>query len=708
MTAGKVKGCSLQYAEDVRNEQIPDALDLGLYYSENKEQLQVAKVREADRGTHCYVVGATGTGKTKFLEFLIWQDILNGHGFGVIDPHGDLVEDIKGLLAGRYWMEDDVETITERVVLIDPTDYEYTVTFNPLESIPGVSVAEQAGELVSSFRKIWSDSWGARMEDLMRNTLIALGEAALTLLELPLFLTRRQFRKATMERVQNPVAIDYFHRFDGLTDRAQITWIEPVMNKINAFLADERTRLMFASPRSSFNLREIMDEGKHLLIKLDKGKLRGAADLLGSLFMAKIQMAAFSRSNLQPSERVPFYLYIDEFQNFATESFEVILSEARKYGLSLVMAHQSLSQIPDSLRGLILSSAGLQVFFRLNRSDASLLAKEIFQYSGFEVKSEGVKSPVYWSYAEEWEHKIAELQHLPPRVCYLKHKIQGAVAELNTVYVPAPWECLSVRENQCRHYMSIIPFGFSYLEEKAELAERASERLRDAEAGMQLEVEPEPPARREPAVAATVGPPGLPAGAIEQHTPKEPASPVILDAAHIVPADTPAEREHRRLQHLIKKLAEQNGYRATIEQPTADGKGRVDIGLESDDRRIACEITVTTSPEHELQNIRKCLASGYDLVILFASERKPLEKVKTLCLEELSESERQQVTFLEPDGLVMFFEQEAANAASKTRKVKGYTVKVDYQPLQETEKHMKRQALANIVFKSFRRDKENG
>ena len=131
--------------------------------------------------------------------------------------------------------------------------------------------------------------------------------------------------------MENPTAAEYFRRFDTLTDRAQITWIEPVMNKVNAFLADERMRQMFASPSSSFNFRQIMDGRKHLLIKLNKGKLKGSADLLGSLLMAKLQMTAFSRSDVPERKRVPFYLYIDEFQNFATETFETVLSEARKY-----------------------------------------------------------------------------------------------------------------------------------------------------------------------------------------------------------------------------------------------------------------------------------------------------------------------------------------------------------------------------------------
>ncbi len=353
-----------------------DVLNLGWYYSDNKEEYQLAKIAESDRSNHFYVIGATGTGKTKFLEYLIRQDIEKGNGFGVIDPHGDLIEDIKGFLVLRYDLDDEI--ISNRVILIDPADPDFTVTFNPLEKVPGVPIAEQANELISAFRKIWSDSWGVRMEDLMRNSLIALAEAGLTLTELPQFLTHRGVRQGILEKVSHPLAQEYFRRFDTMTDRSQVTWIEPIMNKINAFFSDERIRHIFSSEQSSFNIREIMDHRKILLIKLDKGKLKDSADLLGSLLMAKIQMAAFSRSDILQRKRIPFYLYIDEFQNYATESFSIVLSEARKYGLSLIMAHQTLAQIPEELRSLILGNAGIQVFFRLNRHDATALSKEAF------------------------------------------------------------------------------------------------------------------------------------------------------------------------------------------------------------------------------------------------------------------------------------------------------------------------------------------
>ena len=446
----------------------PGTLKLGLYWSENKHEYQIARIAEADRLTHFYIIGATGTGKTKLLEYLILQDIKKRNGFGVIDPHGDLIDDIKGYLIFRYGESD--AAISDQIVLIDPTDPNFTVTFNPLEKTPGISAAEQVNELVNAFKKIWSDSWGVRMEDLMRNSLIALAEDNLTLTELPQFLTCRGIRQSILSKVSHPLVREYFQRFDSLTDRGQVTWVEPVTNKINAFFSDERVRQIFSFEKSSFNLREIMDQQKMLLIKLDKGKLKESADLLGSLLMAKIQMAAFSRSDIPQERRVPFYLYIDEFQNLACESFSLILSEARKYGLSLIMAHQTLCQIPEELRNLILANTGIQVYFRLNRHDASLLAKEAFEYSGDEIKRVEGFRPSYWSLGEEWELYTSALQSLPLRACYIKHKIEGGIIAVETVELEPARELVEKKLNQdYSDALRNISFGRKYMVSRKEI-----------------------------------------------------------------------------------------------------------------------------------------------------------------------------------------------------------------------------------------------
>jgi hypothetical protein len=443
-----------------------ETLNLGWYYSENKKEWQMAKIKEEDRKIHFYVVGASGTGKSKFLEFLIRQDIQKGNGFGVIDPHGDLIEDVKGYLALALPREE----IEERVVLIDPTDERYTVAFNPLEKIEGVSSAEIAAELVEAFKKIWIDSWGARMEDLLRNTLIALIEADLTLDNLPRFLIDDDFRDNVLERVTHPIAKRYFQRFNALSPKTREEWIESTLNKVNAFLSDDRIREIFSHQKSSFNLREIMDNRKILLVKLDRGRLKENGDLLGSLLMTKIRMAAFSRSNIPREKRVPFYLYIDEFQNFATEEFIDTLSEARKYGLVLILAHQNLSQLPKNLQDSILTNCGIQCYFRVCRRDAEILAKEAFETTGLEVKAvkltkEG--SDYDWfTYQEEWEKYIQELENLPNRCFYAKHKIEGGVLPLRTAEVLPAYEEFGIEREEFEEIMKGIVFGRKYLLER--------------------------------------------------------------------------------------------------------------------------------------------------------------------------------------------------------------------------------------------------
>ncbi len=656
----------------------------------------MAKIAQKDRATHFYVIGATGTGKTKFLEFLIRQDIENENGFGVIDPHGDLAEDIKGFLACRYKDYGDKKEISDKVVLIDPTDPNFTVTFNPLEKIPGVLISEHVNELVGAFKKIWSDSWGVRMEDLLRNSLISLGEAEFTLAELSLFLTERAFREIVLEKVSSPVAKEYFKRFDTLTDRGKVTWIEPVMNKINAFFSDDRIRQIFSFKKSSFNILEIIEKRKYLIIKLDKGKLKGSADLLGSLFMAKIQMAVFSRSDIPQEKRTPFYLYIDEFQNFATESFLVILSEARKYGLFLIMAHQTLSQLPDELKNLILGNTGIQVYFRLNRHDAQLLAKEGFEYSGYEVKTVSNLRPIFWSYSEEWEHKIEELQSLLPRVCYVKHKVEGGIIPLRTVEIEPAWEVLGMKESEYLEFVKNLPLGRNYLISRKKLSNLLDQSYSLLKEEIRKRLE-----KRKP-VPVSYKPP-------LEETKKLVREEVVISSEkagikeEVYLSKEKDERQHKYLQSLIKQMAEEKGYRAIVEQPTPDGLGRVDVGLERDGKRIACEVSLTSTDKQEFSNIEKCILAGYGKILLCSPEKRNLDKIKTLAMQKLKESDKEKVLFFQPEELFSYLEEEAASGKGKEERVKGYKVKVRYQPVGETEKKAKREAVGQVILQALRR-----
>jgi hypothetical protein len=679
------------------DEQIPNSFNLGWFYSEDKNQYQMAKISNVDRNSHFYVIGSTGVGKSKFLEYLIMQDILEGRGVGVVDPHGDLIEHLKGYLAVGYGVSDTkIEALMNNIILIDPTDPNYTVSFNPLEKLPGVPAAEQVNELVSSFKKIWADSWGNRMEDLLRNSLICLSEAELPLTDLSALLSKKSFREAVLRKVENPVAREYFDRFNALGYRVQVTWAESTMNKMNAVFADERIRQIFSSKKSTFNLREAMDTGKVVLVKLDKGRLKDAANLLGALIVAQMQIAAFSRSNVPEKDRTPFYLYLDEFQNFASDSFSTILSEARKYGLYVCMAHQILSQIDNDLRDLILSCAGIQVYFRLNRQDASLLAKEAFQHG------------------EGWEDGIAELQNLPLRVFYAKNKIQGGIVPIETVAMENPYKLLEpeMGEDEFREHVNRLPFGGKYLVERKAptVIEESQTTLPKLPYPKHEETKqtnppkpfhsPIPQAKGDVVNAKkTISDPlaKQPGEAFSNRAEQQMDPPVM---EHTIQAREKGSSRHQYLQTLIKRAAEEKGYKATIEEPVPDG--RVDVGLLKGGKKIACEISVTTNAEHEFSNIEKCLKAGYDQVFMCSQDKRNLEKIRALVMKNLDDSETNKVLFMEPEELLFHLEEEAASESTEER-VKGYKVKVNYQPVRIEEKNIKREAVAQVIAGAFKR-----
>jgi hypothetical protein len=393
---------------------------------------------EKERRTHVYVLGASETGKTKLLEGWIRNDINSGQGIGVIDLHGDLINHI---LEWFYYTKDDPDL--KNLILLDPTEKDYTVSFNPLEVPKGKEIDSVVRELVFVFKKIWRDAWGARMESILRNTLYALVEAKETMLEMPYFLNNtNNFRDKILSKITNEKVKYYWQeQFNSLPKAEQRIWIESTLNKVDAFISDKSIERIIGQKKSQIDFREIMDNRKWLLINLAEGEIgKDNAYLLGALIVAKIQMAAMSRIDIIDEEkRVPFYLYIDEFQNLATENFCDILAEIRKFRLSVILSHQSLSQllkIEPALVDIILQNVSNQIYFRLDRDEAIKIAKQIFEVTGEEIKYlpeeeegeftlgeiwqiwRGTKKPgrpVFKSIAEEWEEHYKELENLQKR-----------------------------------------------------------------------------------------------------------------------------------------------------------------------------------------------------------------------------------------------------------------------------------------------------
>ena len=323
----------------------------------------------SDRGRHIYIIGQTGTGKSGLLELLALSDISSQQGYAIVDPHGDFAINNLNMIPK--------ERIKD-IVYFNPADTEYPISFNPLEVSDSRQKINVASDLVGVMKKMF-DSWGPRLEYILRNTILALlDNPGSTMLDITRMLTDKQFRKKILENVKDPVTLAFWHtEFNTWDTRFQTEAVAPVLNKIGAFITNSVIRNIIGQPASSFDIRKIMDEGKILIINLSRGLIgEDNTNVLGAMLVTKVQLAAMSRANIANIEnRIPFYLYVDEFQNFATDSFAVILSEARKYGLHLTLANQYINQMPLEVKNAVFGNVGTIVSFRVSPDDAPFLEK---------------------------------------------------------------------------------------------------------------------------------------------------------------------------------------------------------------------------------------------------------------------------------------------------------------------------------------------
>jgi hypothetical protein len=323
-----------------------------------------------DRRLHSYVIGKTGTGKSNILQTMIIDDIKQGRGVAVVDPHGDLVKHVFDFIP---------EERIKDVVYFNPADQDFSIGFNLLENVSADLKNIVASGLMSVFTKIWAGVWSARMEYILRNSILALLEYPnATFLSVMKLLSDKNYRKKVLEHVTDTVIKDYFvNEYEKYDPKFRTEAIAPIQNKVGQFLASTTVRNIVGQEKSTINMSEIMDSGKILLIDLTTGKIgEDNSALLGAMMITKIQLAAMGRADRPEEERRDFYLYVDEFQNFATESFAVILSEARKYHLNLVLANQYIAQMIPTVSDAIFGNIGTMISFRVGATDASALVKE--------------------------------------------------------------------------------------------------------------------------------------------------------------------------------------------------------------------------------------------------------------------------------------------------------------------------------------------
>ena len=326
-------------------------------------------IRPTDRLFHSYVLGETGTGKTTLLETLIRQDIAAGRGLCLIDPHGDLVERLAAAIPP--------ERLADLHYLNMP-DASQPFGYNPLHKVAPAFIPLAASGIMEAFKKHWPDAWGVRMEHVLRNSVYALLEQnGATLPDILRLLSDKSYRRQITARLANVQVRDFWRlEFEQYSYRYRADAIAPIQNKVGALLADPRLRRLFVEPLRPLRFRRLMDQNQILLVNLARGQVGDdTAGVLGSLLVTTIGLAAFSRSDVPEGQRVPFFLYLDEFQNFTTASVATMISELRKYKVGMVLANQHLGQLTDDVRDAVLGNVGTLIAFRVGLDDASLLAK---------------------------------------------------------------------------------------------------------------------------------------------------------------------------------------------------------------------------------------------------------------------------------------------------------------------------------------------
>jgi len=323
-----------------------------------------------DRRKHMYLIGKTGMGKTNMMANMAIQDIRNGHGLAFVDPHGETAEGLLDFIPSNRIND---------VIYFNPADLDYPIAFNVMEKIDVEHRHLVASGLMGVFKKIWPDVWSARMEYILNNAILALLEyPGSTLLGINRMLADPAYRQKVVEKITDPMSKAFWvQEYARYTQRYEVEATAAIQNKVGQFVSAPLIRNIIGQVSSKIDMRDIMDNKKILIVNLSKGRIgEDNSTLLGALLVTKLQLAAMSRVDIPEEQREDFFLYVDEFQNFATESFATILSEARKYRLDLIMGHQYITQMTEEVRDAVFGNVGTLVAFRIGAEDAEFLEKE--------------------------------------------------------------------------------------------------------------------------------------------------------------------------------------------------------------------------------------------------------------------------------------------------------------------------------------------
>jgi len=606
-----------------------------------------------ERLKHTHILGATGTGKSTLLANLILQDIQHGIGVVLFDPHGDLVDDIIARIP---------ENKVQDIVLIDPADIEYPIGLNILQAYSDIEKEVLSSDLVAAFKK-YATSWGDQMSSVLGNAIQAILEHPTggTLNDLRRLLIDKDFRLTYLKGIQDPTILYYwYHEYPLLKTNS----VGPILTRLDTFLRPKSIRNMVVQ-KKGIDFEALFNSNKIILLKLSQGLIgKENSYLLGSLILSKIHQIIFRRQ--QGEKRNIVMLYLDEFQNFITPSIKEMLSGIRKYNVGLTLSHQDLQQLQredTELLNSVLSNISTRIVFRVGEPDAKRLQDG---FSSFDA---------------------TDLQNLGRGEAIIRIEQPQYDCSLDTV----PLQLISGEEGDVALERVMGYCRNQYASSKNEVERCLFESLNFAKPAPDDAPKPKKPDVQTKKEYAEFF--DLP------QRPKESIEPEIPDA----PKDLST---HRYLQTLVKRMAEDRGYVASIEMQIPNNSGAVDVLLTKEGKTIAVEICNTTDAEWEMHNIAKCIIAGYESIVSLSGDLKQLEKIKVKCVAEIPNFNEKNVHFFTPDALFSFLDVIPPKNVPQEKVMKGYRVNVTYDAISKEEMERKRSSITDIVINSMKRSRK--
>jgi hypothetical protein len=651
--------------------------DGGILLGHNVNAGKTSEVRlsQDQRVRHMHIIGATGTGKSTLLYNLIRQDMVTGEGLAVLDPHGDLIEQILEVIPSHR---------IDDVVLLDLSDEEYSIGFNILSAHSELEKTLLASDLSSVFKRL-SSSWGDQMHSVLNNAILAFLESSQggTLADLRRFLLEPGFRERFLSTVSDPEVVYYWRKaFPQLGGNKSLG---PLMTRLGMFLGQKPIRYMVSQKVNRLDFGEIMDSGKIFLAKLPQGQIgKENAYLLGSLLMSKFQQQAMSRQSMDKDARRPFWLYADEADQFIMPSMAEILTGARKYNLGLILAHHELRDLQKDadVAGAVLSNAGTRIVFRVGDADAKALSEGFADFGADSLRKLGTGEAIARVERNDFDFNLSvPLPKDKPDSIQAAAIRERVIASSRAKYATPRAEVQAAEMKQFEAMVETEP-------------KPASRKTR----------QPEPPPPEREIAPPVVSPPEPPI------TPAEIPKPAVRSTP--LPADMGrGGAQHQSIQQRLKTVAEELGFRATIEKQVLDGQGSVDLALEKESCAIACEITVTTTTDHEFGNIQKCIRAGFAQVAVISPREERLRQIEKAVKGGLEPEESARVGYFLPDQFITWLREltptiavpPSSPAAPTERTTRGYKVRRTAAKLTEEERQAKEEIALKAIAQSMKK-----